>query len=84
MIRRALVVAATVLGVAVVVPAVEATAIPMCRSGYACLYQWWADPDHTVFKGYMAIDCRGNVDSSGTRTRYLDFSQSRCNDGTGA
>lgn len=79
MIRRALVVAATVLGVAVVVPAVEAQAIPACASGHACLYQWWADPGRTVFSGYLSINCQGNAASSGTRTRYLDFTQSRCN-----
>ncbi|MEV4314115.1 DUF6289 family protein [Actinocrispum sp. NPDC049592] len=79
MIRRVLVVAATVLGVVGVLPAVEAQAIPVCRNGYACLYQWYADPGHTVFSGYLSVDCNGNADSSGTRTRYLDFNQAPCN-----
>ncbi len=79
MIRRVLIVAATVLGVAGVVPAVEAQAIPACRSGYTCLYQWYADPGHTVFTGYLSIDCQGHSDSSGDRSRYLDFNQAPCN-----
>jgi hypothetical protein len=77
-IRRLLLVAATVFGV-VVVPAGPAQAIPACKSGYACLYQWWADREHTVFRGFRSIDCQGAVVSSGTLSGYLEFNQSRCN-----
>ncbi|MBP2327300.1 uncharacterized protein YraI [Kibdelosporangium banguiense] len=80
MIRRLLLVAATTLGVVAVMPAAQAQAIPQCRSGYTCLYQWYQDAAHTVFAGYLSVDCRGNSASSGTRTRYLEFNQARCND----
>jgi len=77
-IRRLVVVAATVFGVAVVLPAVPAQAIPVCRSGYACLYQWWADREHTVFNGFLSTDCEGVSTSSGTHTGFLEFNQARC------
>jgi hypothetical protein len=76
-IRRMLLVAATVF-VAVVMPAGQAQAIPVCKSGYACLFQWWADRDHTVFNGFQSIDCQGGVVSSGTRSGFLEFNQVRC------
>lgn len=79
-IRRLLLVAATVFGVVVALPATEAQAIPVCKSGYACLYQWWADRDHTIFNGFLSIDCRGVAESSGTHSGFLDFNQARCND----
>ncbi|MEU7481550.1 hypothetical protein AB0A63_36630 [Lentzea sp. NPDC042327] len=79
MIRRMLLVAATALGV-VLVPTGQAQAIPMCKSGYACLYQYWADSEHTVFNGFRSIDCQGRVDSSGKLSGYLQFTQARCND----
>lgn len=76
MIRRLLLVAATVLGV-VLVPG-QAQAIPVCRDRYTCLYQWWADRDHTIFNGYQAIDCQGGVDTVGTLSGFLEFHQARC------
>ncbi|MFJ6671828.1 hypothetical protein ACIQMJ_12035 [Actinosynnema sp. NPDC091369] len=78
MIRRLLVVVAAALGVVALVPA-SAQAIPVCKSGYACLYQWYADPEHTVFNGYLSIDCDGSADSSGVHRGYLVFGQARCN-----
>ncbi|MEU5693289.1 hypothetical protein [Actinosynnema sp. NPDC020468] len=78
MIRRLLVAVVAALGVAVLVPA-SAQAIPVCRSGYACLYQWYADLAHTRFNGYRSVDCDGTVDSSGVQRGYMEFSQSRCN-----
>ncbi len=77
MLRRLLLVAATVF-VAVVMPAGQAHAIPVCKNGYACLYQWWADRDHTVFNGFRSIDCQGGVDSSGKLSGFLEFNQVRC------
>ncbi|WP_447007334.1 hypothetical protein ACRAKI_13070 [Saccharothrix isguenensis] len=78
MIRRLLVAVVAALGVVALVPA-SAQAIPMCKSGYACLYQWYADPGHTKFNGYRAIDCDGSVDSSGLQRGYLVFGEARCN-----
>ncbi|KOV85553.1 hypothetical protein ADL03_13850 [Nocardia sp. NRRL S-836] len=60
-------------------PAGPAQAIPACKSGYACLYQWWADREHTEFNGFLSIDCDGSAVSSGTRSGYLQFTQARCN-----
>jgi hypothetical protein len=77
-VRRLLVAVAAALGVVALAPA-SAQAIPMCKSGYACLYQWYADPEHTVFNGFRAIDCDGSVDSSGVQRGYLVFGQARCN-----
>jgi hypothetical protein len=77
-IRRLLVAVVAALGVVALAPA-SAQAIPVCKSGYACLYQWYADPEHTQFNGYRAIDCDGNVDSSGVQRGYLVFGQARCN-----
>ena len=51
----------------------------MCKSGYACLYQYYSDPEYTVLVGYQSIDCAGHSELSGSRTRYLEFSQARCN-----
>ena len=79
MIRRLLLVAATVFSFVVVLPAGPAQAIPACKSGYACLYQWWADREHTVFNGFRSIDCQGSMVSSGKLSGYLEFNQSRCN-----
>jgi hypothetical protein len=76
-IRRLLLVAATVF-VTVVMPAGQAQAIPVCRNGYTCLYQWWADREHTVFNGFRSIDCQGGVDSRGTLSGFLEFNQARC------
>lgn len=81
MVRRLLVVAATLIGVAAVVPAVPAQAIPRCRDGYACLYQWWADAEHTVFNGFLSIDCNGVATSSGRQTGFLVFGDALCNGG---
>ena len=78
MIRRLLLVAATVF-VAVVMPAGQAQAIPACKDRYACLYQWWADREHTVFNGFRSIDCQGGVVSSGRQSGFLEFNQVRCN-----
>ena len=80
MIRRLLLVAATVLSFVVVLPTAQAQAIPVCKSGYACLYQWWADRDHTIFNGYLSVDCQGRSESEGTHSGYLEFNQARCND----
>jgi hypothetical protein len=77
-IRRVLVVAATLLGVVAFVPAVPAQAIPHCRDGYACLYQWWADQEHTVFNGFLSIDCDGTATSSGRLTGFLVFGDAQC------
>lgn len=77
-IRRLLIGAFAVLGVIVFVPA-PAQAIPVCKSGYACLYQWYADADRTVFNGYRSIDCQGRTESQGILRGYLVFGQARCN-----
>jgi hypothetical protein len=76
-IRRLLLVAATVLGIAVVVPG-QANAYPHCKAGYTCLYQWWADSAHTIFNGYLSIGCDGTSESEGTHTGYLEFHESIC------
>lgn len=78
MIRRLLVTVVAALGAVALVPA-SAQAIPVCKSGYACLYQWYADPEHTVFNGFRAINCDGTVDNSGVQRGYLVFGQARCN-----
>lgn len=78
MIRRLLLAAVTALAAVVVIPTAPAQAIPACGNGYSCLYQWWADRAHTVFNGFLSVDCSGNVDISGTRSGYLVFSQARC------
>ncbi|ROP42699.1 hypothetical protein [Saccharothrix texasensis] len=78
MIRRLLVGVVAALGVVALAPA-SAQAIPVCKSGYACLYQWYADPEHTVFNGFRSIDCDGSVDNSGVQRGYLVFGQARCN-----
>lgn len=78
MVRRALVLAATLIGVLAVVPAVPAQAIPHCRNGYACLYQWWADSEHTVFNGFLSVDCNGVATSSGRQTGFLVFGDALC------
>jgi hypothetical protein len=78
MIRRIALVGVAVLGFTAILPATSVQAIPKCRSGYNCLYQWYADPAHTTFVGFMSIDCDGNTDSSGERSGYLDFTQARC------
>ena len=80
MIRRLLLAAVTALAAAVVIPTAQAQAIPACGNGYSCLYQWWADRAHTVFNGYLSVDCGGNVDTFGTRSGYLVFNQARCGD----
>ena len=80
MVRRLLVATAAALGmVGVGVGVAPAQAIPVCKSGYACLYQWYADPEHTEFNGYRSINCDGSVDSSGIQRGYLVFGQARCN-----
>ena len=78
MIRRLLVAVVAALGVVALVPT-AAQAIPVCKSGYACLYQWYADPERTVFNGFRAIDCDGSVESSGVLRGYLVFGDARCN-----
>ncbi|MEJ2856008.1 MULTISPECIES: hypothetical protein [unclassified Saccharothrix] len=78
MIRRLVVAVAAALGVVALVPA-TAQAIPVCKSGYACLYQWYADPEHTEFNGFLSIDCDGRSESSGVQRGYLVFGQARCN-----
>ncbi|NUT98103.1 MAG: hypothetical protein HOY78_39440 [Saccharothrix sp.] len=78
MIRRLVVAVAAALGVVALVPA-AAQAIPVCKSGYACLYQWYADAEHTEFNGYRSINCDGSVDSSGIQRGYLVFGSARCN-----
>jgi hypothetical protein len=77
-IRRLPLAAATVLAAAVVLPTAQAQVIPACGNGYSCLYQWWADRAHTVFNGFLSVDCRGEVATSGTRSGYLVFSQAPC------
>lgn len=78
MIRRLLVAVVAALGVVALAPA-SAQAIPVCKSGYACLYQWYADAEHTQFNGYRSVDCDGNVQTSGVQRGYLEFTQGRCN-----
>jgi hypothetical protein len=78
MVRRLALVSAAVLGFTALLPATSVQAIPKCRAGYNCLYQWYADPAHDTFVGFMSIDCEGDVESSGERSRYLDFTESPC------
>ncbi|MFI9815937.1 hypothetical protein [Saccharothrix variisporea] len=78
MVRRLVVAVAAALGVVALVPA-AAEAIPVCKSGYACLYQWYADPEHTEFNGFLSISCDGTSESSGVQRGYLVFGQARCN-----
>ena len=78
MIRRLLLAATAATALAVVLPTAQAQAIPACGNGYACLYQWWADRAHTVFNGFLSVDCSGEVTVSGTRSGYLVFSQAPC------
>jgi hypothetical protein len=77
-IRRLLLVAATVLGFVAFVPAGPAQAIPACKAGFACLYQFWADSEHTVFNGFRSVDCNRQVTTSGKLTGFLEFSQGQC------
>ena len=80
MIRRLVIAAAAALAATVVIPTAQAQAIPACGSRYECLYQWWADREHTVFNGFRSIDCQGGVVSSGRQSGFLEFNQVRCND----
>ncbi|OLF16294.1 hypothetical protein [Actinophytocola xanthii] len=78
MVRRIALVGAAVLGFTAILPATSVQAIPKCRSGYNCLYQWYADPAHTTFVGFLSIDCEGNTESSGGRSQHLHFTESPC------
>jgi hypothetical protein len=80
-IRRLVIAATVALAAALVIPTAQAQAIPACGSRYACLYQWWADRAHTVFNGFLSVDCTGDVTTSGTRSGYLVFSQAPCDGG---
>jgi hypothetical protein len=79
MIRRVLI--AATLAAAGLVPffvASPANAIPICRTGYTCLYVYYSSAAHTTEIGYLDIPCSGNPVSWGEISGYFTFSDAEC------
>lgn len=80
--RGAIAAAAAVLATtAMLVPATRADAIPMCRIGYQCSYNFFDSSEHTNRVGWRMEWCDGTSDSEGTISPYMEFLSVKCNDG---
>jgi hypothetical protein len=79
MIRRVLL-AAALVGAAIVAPAAPAQALYPCQAGYYCLHTWYTDNTRTQWRGTYSVNCEGTQYRAGTLQGYLVYSARPCND----
>ena len=79
-IRRVLIAGAlAAAGLAPVISASPANAIPVCRAGYQCTYTYYATITRTPPPiGGLSIYCNGTSYSWGKVSGYFDFSSAEC------
>jgi hypothetical protein len=79
MIRR-LVLAATLVAASVtpILFTSAANAIPVCKAGYTCLYEYYSNEARTDWIGYVDIPCSGPAVIVGEQSGYFTFGEAQC------
>ncbi|HEY0638803.1 MAG TPA: hypothetical protein VGD67_14230 [Pseudonocardiaceae bacterium] len=79
MIRRVVVTALATAGLALALSPAPASALPYCKVGYQCTYEWLSEDGAIVGVLIRNYGCTGTTYSEGVRTTRLRYSEAACN-----
>jgi hypothetical protein len=78
--RRILVAVALMVGAVALTPGSPAHALYPCPTGYYCQHTWYADSQHTIYRGSYSINCQHEALRLGQNNGYLVYTETVCGD----